>query len=483
MAIAYDAISSLAATARVFTWTHTPVGTPKGVLVWVFRRVSTNQVSSVTYGGVTMTDVPGSPNLKINALAAAVHCFFLGSGIPTGPQTVVVTCTTSITRIVSCVTVTSGDNILTTIVNSTNVAIKSDAVANPSSTLTLGGLTCFVLEGFLSGHTATTSMTPFAGWTDLGVPPSLGGTAAIYKYDTVGSSDVTIGWTQTTEDATCIGVSLSDGLTSDRPIWRTLLNQLRQVSGSNAYDDNLDMTSAIDNPHLSSERDLNYVRTQLRTITGAAKWYTAPIKTIATIATDINNLVHSGAISGSLNNIFTFTGMTNRNDNLPSYASSAYVGVNDPLETAIGKLDLALTHMPKNGAMSGSLANIWGFVGMSGNTSAMPNYSSTTVVIQGSNLEAAIGTLDAAIDAATISKSIAHVPSVVISGSAFIIPGGFQYTISNPMGQNMDVYLNGQLMQPNTGSEMRDYIEDTTTTIKFTFNVSKDSYISYLIRK
>ena len=198
---------------------------------------------------------------------------------------------------------------------------------------------------------------------------------------------------------------------------------------------------------------------------------------------DIGNLPTNGAISGSLSNIFSFTGMTNRNDPSPTYSSYVYTGgVNVSLETAIGGLDLAITHLPKNGATSGSLANIWGFVGMGGNTSAVPVYSSATVVVQGSDLEAAIGALDAAMNFASVSKAITRLTSPVASGSAITVADSLAYTISHPGGKNMDVYLNGQLMQANTGTEFRDYLEASTTTIKFTFALPTNSYISYLLR-
>ena len=272
--------------------------------------------------------------------------------------------------------------------------------------------------------------------------------------------------------------------------YRTLLNQLAQVSGSNVYDDTLSMAGAETAPDLSLQKDLNYIRTQLQKITGATDWYSAPASTIATINTDIGNLVHNGAISGSLSNIFTFTGMTNRNDPSPTYSSYVYTGgqtVN--LETAIGGLDHNLGHRPSIGNMSGSLDNIWGFVGMTGDTSLVPAYSSATVVAQGSDLVVAIGALDAAMNFASVSKAIARLTAGVVSGSGgsqvpteITVAGGLTYTRSNPGGKNMDVYLNGQLMQANTGTELRDYAEISTSTIAFTFNVPAHAYLSYLVR-
>jgi len=64
------------------------------------------------------------------------------------------------------------------------------------------------------------------------------------------------------------------------------------------------------------------------------------------------------------------------------------------------------------------------------------------------------------------------------SGVAHTIPNGREYTPSAD-GANMDVYLNGQLL---VEGDTEDYIEDTSTTIKFNFNVGANSNLTYIIR-
>jgi len=66
----------------------------------------------------------------------------------------------------------------------------------------------------------------------------------------------------------------------------------------------------------------------------------------------------------------------------------------------------------------------------------------------------------------------------LLSGTAHTIPGGREYTPSVD-GANMDVYLNGQLLMEGA---TEDYIEDTSTTIKFTFNLGANSNLTYIIR-
>jgi hypothetical protein len=98
MAVAFDAAteshaSTLTATSGTsYTWTHTPVGTPRGVLVFTHNFASaTNTNTAVTYGGVSMTAVTGG-EAQDTAGTFPLNCkaWFLGSGIPTGAQSVVV---------------------------------------------------------------------------------------------------------------------------------------------------------------------------------------------------------------------------------------------------------------------------------------------------------------------------------------------------------------------------------------------------------
>jgi hypothetical protein len=219
MAIAYDAVSSTSTSAfgnRSFT--HTPVGTPKGVVVFVIENEGIavkdptfpDQVSSVTYGGVSMTEAASSPNLAASATAedCAMHCFVLTSGIPSGAQTVSVTssASTGITDI-CCVTVTSAGN--TSVVNT----LTYDGVgANPASTLTLSGNTCLVMEGVFSGQAAVTGITPPTGWSSTREYDTGSEQHAVYVYDTVGSSDVSTGFTQTSDDYKVFAIALKEVL-------------------------------------------------------------------------------------------------------------------------------------------------------------------------------------------------------------------------------------------------------------------------------
>jgi len=94
-----------------YSWTHTPVGTPRGVLVFTTAQGtsgSTDPATAVTYGGVALAKVPGGQAKDTATERGCVTAWFLGSGVPTGPQSVVVTRTNNTTVSYStCMTVTA----------------------------------------------------------------------------------------------------------------------------------------------------------------------------------------------------------------------------------------------------------------------------------------------------------------------------------------------------------------------------------------
>jgi hypothetical protein len=210
MTVAYDAFSSAndAGGASNLAWTHTPVGTPRGVLVWIvmtaYTPSGTNAVSC-TYGGVDM----GSPVevIKTTGEVGSVCFYFLGSSIPTGAQTVTFDKLASCTAFGGCISLTGAAN--TEIVDSDNT-INSDAAVNPSVTLSLSGRTCFAGIGFFSGQGADTGVTPLSSWTSRAEHDFTPSVAGVYSYDTIGSSDVTAGWTQTSDDAFAVAVAVSE---------------------------------------------------------------------------------------------------------------------------------------------------------------------------------------------------------------------------------------------------------------------------------
>ena len=211
--IAFDASTNATPGTGDLTWNHVPVGTPKGVIVGIVQYGvdRLDHVTGVTYGGVAMTEVSGSPRLAgVGTEASVVYTYFLGSSIPTGTQSVVVSTNSAISRAATCVSLTSsGGN--AEIIDVDATIDGGNVGANPSITLQLGGRLCFVMVSFMSGYTSITSIAPNTGWTsrqeyDHGV-----GTSGHYTYNTIGSANVTAGWTQGTgEDGLMIGIAVAE---------------------------------------------------------------------------------------------------------------------------------------------------------------------------------------------------------------------------------------------------------------------------------
>jgi hypothetical protein len=103
MAVLFDAFSeshtgtSGSASQASFSWTHTPVGTPAGVLVFVATNANSALITSVTYGGVAMTAVSGGEAIDTGGEPGRMTAYFLATGIPTGARTVTVTRTNNTT--------------------------------------------------------------------------------------------------------------------------------------------------------------------------------------------------------------------------------------------------------------------------------------------------------------------------------------------------------------------------------------------------
>lgn len=209
MAVAFDAFTANANQTGDHNFTHTPVGTPKAVIVWVVEQTTTaDHIAGITYGGVSMTEVSGSPNILSTGETGAVYCYFLGSSIPTGAQSVSVDTTATSNYITYCVTLTAATS--ATQVKDSDGTINSTSQANPSITLSLGGLTSFAGLALHSGQQAVTGITPLTSWTSRSETDRGAQQAACYTFNTIGTADVTAGWTQTAEDACAVCVAVTE---------------------------------------------------------------------------------------------------------------------------------------------------------------------------------------------------------------------------------------------------------------------------------
>lgn len=205
MAVAFDAITN----STLTSFTHTPVGTPRGVLV-LFSDDTTisDRVSNVTYGGVACSEVALSPITHNGAADDHVlHGYFLGSSIPTGAQTVAYTASAGTQRI-GCITLTADAD---TEVKDTTTLEEVGVTGDRTGTLSLGGATSFCAEVIGCGAGAVTGVNPLTGWTARRESDEGTNTTYLYTYDTVASTDVTFGANMTvTDDIVMLAVAVGE---------------------------------------------------------------------------------------------------------------------------------------------------------------------------------------------------------------------------------------------------------------------------------
>ena len=105
MAVAFDAVSEShtgetgSTSETSFTWSHNPVGTPAGVLVFVFtNEVEDDITTGVTYDGTSLAAVSGGFAQDVASENGSVKAYFLGSSVPTtDPSNIIVSRTNNST--------------------------------------------------------------------------------------------------------------------------------------------------------------------------------------------------------------------------------------------------------------------------------------------------------------------------------------------------------------------------------------------------
>lgn len=200
MAIAFDAYTFMSAVDP--STTHTPAADPRAVLLLVTHL--TAEVPTATYGGSSLTSIATEGSTGGELTTQSVTAFFK-DGVSSGVQTIAVDsgaggCNVHVFSLTAS----------TTAVFVNSVSMESNAIANPSTTLTLSGQTAFVAESWLSGQNSTTGTAPLAGWTNRQATDAGTQIHGCYSYDTIGSVDVTVGATQASEDWLMLAVAIAE---------------------------------------------------------------------------------------------------------------------------------------------------------------------------------------------------------------------------------------------------------------------------------
>ena len=213
MTVALDTtFATSAAGTGTLTWKYTPVGTPKGILVFVAQDTAggADQVTGVTYGGSAMTEVTGSPVLHSTGEPGAAYAYFLGSSVPTGVHMVQVSVSGAASKRGAAIGLTAVGN--TQIV--TTATVSSDSLANPSLSLSVSSFACFSAIGFHSGSNATSSHTVFTNWNKINAGNDWGTkTGGWMKHLLVTTQDHNAGYTAAADDVALIAVAVRDSAT------------------------------------------------------------------------------------------------------------------------------------------------------------------------------------------------------------------------------------------------------------------------------
>lgn len=191
-----------------FSTNHTPGVSVDAILVKTLLSrdaADTATLSSVTYGGSGLTAQTGSPKEEaVTGEGDFEAGFYLINNPATGTQSTAFTLSGTdynyfAIEIIGLITAGGAD------VDYENHVVTESLVstAGPgelSTTLALNGETCYVSQVFLSGRGGTGGNAPLTGWTDdseVDFGPTTGG---FYGYNTIGSSDVTVGIDISTQD-------------------------------------------------------------------------------------------------------------------------------------------------------------------------------------------------------------------------------------------------------------------------------------------
>jgi len=243
MAIGYDAASEShtgttgSASETSFSWTHTPVGTPKGVLVFTFVNANADDATAVTYGGVSLAAVSGGRAVDTAGEPGDCKAWFLGSGLPTGSQTLTVTVTrnnnANVMYAVAITVTSSQDSAVHTagiVLIQTDTALTSQSVTDGSSGT--GNSVRFAAVNSGCDQFSTTpikpdgvSLAPFdAGSTWLHGIDFGTRVCGVVRETTAGTGSRSVGFLSPTEDAAAVHLAIKDIVAGAATVVKDLIN-------------------------------------------------------------------------------------------------------------------------------------------------------------------------------------------------------------------------------------------------------------------
>lgn len=191
-------------TGNPHSWTITPNAACKLIVVMAAHGTSSTDhwTGAVTYGGVAMARAGGLLAQDAAGEPGAAVMYWLGTGIPTGLQTISMTLGSATTDDIHAYCMTfdaSGDCYLVS-----SAKLEGDQ-ANPQIDLSANGLHSVACGVYYSGGLIAAS-TPIGSMTEHGPNNNAGATWSVCfgRTTTIDSSDKSIGWTAASEDVAMV---------------------------------------------------------------------------------------------------------------------------------------------------------------------------------------------------------------------------------------------------------------------------------------
>lgn len=206
--LAHDAItesSTFGATPDPFTFTHTPVGTPRAAILLLGHNAEITDLfdAAPSYGGVSF-GARVAVAVSNTGEAGATYAYHLGSGIPTGVQTVSIPHTGSATvKIAYCITMTApGDTVVAA------SGIDEGVQTDPSVALDSGVNNALRYCIIHSGHLDISAVTPVAGMTALHDHDYGSQIIRVDRQTAIGSGIFAIGYTAAGDDCAMTAIAI-----------------------------------------------------------------------------------------------------------------------------------------------------------------------------------------------------------------------------------------------------------------------------------
>lgn len=187
------------------SFTHTPTSTPSGVIVFVTNTITAfNRVGTVTYGSALNLVTAVADNAGENMNTSA---YFLGSGVPSGPQTVTVTYSGagSDRQLINVITVGNASNAAMAVQNYNTIGGDT---ANPQIALTTGGNNCMAFCQIGSGFDNLGSLTALGTMTSVNSYDDGNKTTYTDRQTISDTSNFTIGYTGTIDDVAMVALNV-----------------------------------------------------------------------------------------------------------------------------------------------------------------------------------------------------------------------------------------------------------------------------------